>query len=129
MGVGQRVAIRPKIAARLADPERLFELSTAKAWGYGIEEWEALPDEKRDELLEYERQICPRCGNLRSVCSNPDVPWYPQRSMCYATGARELTLRRLHKKHKDPGTDAMAPTDGMTVWMSRDDLSPDDEFV
>jgi len=51
--------------------------------------------------------------------------------MCYADGARELTRRRLRKKHEknEPGTETMHPLDGMTVWMSDLDLTPDDDFI
>lgn len=59
------------------------------------------------------------------------MPWYPQRVMCYATASQALTQRRLNEKHKNnrPGIDALHPTDGMAVWVSQHDLSPDDDFV
>lgn len=73
--------------------------------------------------------VCPNCGNLRSVCSDPERALYPQREMCYASAVRELTWRRLRKNHGDPGTEKLHPTDGMTVWASDFDLTPDDNFV
>lgn len=92
-------------------------------------QFRALPEDEQTEILEFERLLCPSCGNLRSVCSNPDQEFYPQRSMCYATAAKEITVRRLRKKHdKEPGTEPH-PLDGMAVWVSTDDLSPDDDFV
>jgi hypothetical protein len=75
-------------------------------------------------------EVCPDCGNLRSVCSDPERAFYPQRRMCYATAVRELTLRRLQAKHKqEPGIDDLHPLDGMGVYVSPDDLTPDDDFV
>lgn len=102
----------------------------ARSWGYTLQAWRDLPDADRDLLLEHERLVCRSCGNLRSVCSNPDVAWYPQRTMCYATAAREVTTRRLTEKHKGrkPGAD-LHPLDGMAVWVSDVDLTPDDDFV
>lgn len=75
-------------------------------------------------------EVCPSCGNLRSVCSDPERSWYPQREMCYASAALEVTQRRLVAKHekKKRGSD-LHPLDGMRVWISEDDLTPDDDFV
>ena len=75
--------------------------------------------------------VCPDCGNLVSVCSSEDFTGYPQRRMCYSTASLQLTRRRLQKKYakKQPGTDGLHPTDGMSVWISTDDLTPDDDFV
>ena len=74
--------------------------------------------------------VCPRCGNLRAECSDPERAWYPQRDTCYATGARELVERRLQKRYeKKPPGPAPHPLDGMTVWTSLHDLTPDDDFV
>lgn len=81
--------------------------------------------------MEHDAMICPRCGGLRSECSDPDRGWYPQRSMCYASGALALTMRRLDERYRDdrPGIHGLHPTDGMVVWMSSHDLTPDDNFV
>lgn len=63
------------------------------------------------------------------MCSDPERDWFPQRTMCYPTAARELVGRRLLEKHKKaPGTDPH-PLDGMSVWVSQDDLTPDDGFI
>lgn len=83
-------------------------------------------------MIAYVREVCPSCGNLRSVCSDPATDWYPQRSTCYATAAREVTLRRLQKKHaKQPLHESMDlhPLDGLHVWVATEDLTPDDDFV
>lgn len=80
-------------------------------------------------MIAYLTEVCTDCGNLRSVCSDPEVAFYPQRRMCYATAARDIATRRLTAKHGHPeGTEAH-PTDGMRVWMSPEDLTPDDDFV
>lgn len=81
-------------------------------------------------MTAYVRDICPQCGNLKSVCSDPDRPVYPQRTMCYVSAVKELTVRRVQKKYtQEPGIDGLHPTDGMSVWASPEDYSPDDEFV
>lgn len=82
-------------------------------------------------LAEYEAAVCPSCGNLRAVCSDPGVGWYPQRDMCYASAAREGVLRQLQRKHAEdkPNKDGLLPTDGMGVWVSTEDLTPGDDFV
>lgn len=83
-------------------------------------------------LAEYDL-VCSSCGNLRSVCSNPAVDWYPQRDVCYATAAREMTWRRLERKHeKNDRAKALTqahPFDGLSVWVSSENLTPDDDFV
>lgn len=81
-------------------------------------------------MIAYVTEVCPECGNLRSVCSDPDRPFYPQRRMCYASAVQQLTLRRLRAKHKgEPSLSELHPLDGMGVYVSPDDLSPDDDFV
>lgn len=91
-------------------------------------------DEMRDHaeaLYEAKRNlICPKCGNLRSVCSDPNVPWYPQRSTCYATAVEEATRRAWHDKLDGKHYDRTPqPRDGTHVWASRQDLTPDDDFI
>lgn len=96
-----------------------------------MQAWRDAPEEDRELLIEYERQVCPSCGNLREVCSDPERVWYPQPSRCYATGTRQLTLRRLQRKYEknQPTADRMHPLDSLSVWASQDDLTPDDNFV
>lgn len=92
-------------------------------------QFSALPAEDRELMLAEDELVC-SCGNLKSVCSDPDIGLYPQRSMCYVTAAESVTWRRLRAKHKDnePGAKPH-PLDGLTVWMSEHDLTPDDHFV
>lgn len=81
-------------------------------------------------MTAYVTEVCPDCGNLRSVCSDPNVPLYPQRRMCYATAVRDLTVRRVRARHKgEPGTEELHALDGMSVWVSTADLTPTDDFV
>lgn len=99
-------------------------------WGLTPTAWRALDEGDRDLLLAESEMVCPSCGNLRSVCSAPDAQWYPQRTECYATAARELAVRRLRKKHPgEPGPDAVHTLDGLSLWVSEHDLSPEDDFL
>ena len=81
-------------------------------------------------MTAYVRDICPRCGNLRSVCSDPERPVYPQRTMCYLTAVRDLTMRRVAARYaQEPGTRELHPTDGMSLWASPDDLTPESNWL
>lgn len=90
-----------------------------------------------------EREICPQHGGPRSECEQPR-PWYPQRSVCYARQAHAAAQRRFDEIHEDTpwhdGTYTVftaKPTtatpfhymDGVTLWVSSKDLSPDDDFL
>lgn len=89
----------------------------------------ALPESDQDEMIAYVTEICRDCGNLKSVCSDPERPFYPQRRMCYATATREVTARRLVDKYGHPEGVEVHPTDGMGIWASPEDLTPDDDFL
>ena len=93
--------------------------------------WDEAARAEAEGLYEAELLICPDCGNLREVCSNPDLPWYPQRHICYASKDREAIDRKWRKKHKDaaPDTVGRMPTDGERIWVSTEDLTPDDDFL
>lgn len=81
-------------------------------------------------MLAADALICPRCGNLSSLCSDPNVDWHPQETVCWATATREWGIRRLQAKHKDfkpDATDArgeplMSPLDGVALWVTDVDL-------
>lgn len=80
-------------------------------------------------MTSYVTDVCRHCGNLRSVCSDPGRALYPQRDYCYVTAVRELTWRQVEKRYGPPkGTDGLHETDGMLLWVSEHDLSPDDDF-
>jgi hypothetical protein len=130
VGVGEHRAVRPKITARLADPEQRRELTVARSWGYKLDEWRNLPDEDRDLLLAEHELICPQCGNLRSDCSDPERDWFPQESVCWATATLQSGKRDLAEFYADekPQTGHLHPLDGVTVWASdvdRGNWSPD----
>ena len=81
----------------------------------------------QDEILDYERLVCSRCGNLRSVCSDPNIDWHPQTSVCWPTASIEWGKRRLQEKYEQakPRGDALHPLDGVSIWAAPEDLSPD----
>ena len=93
-----------------------------------------------------DRETCPECGNPREMCEDPEslAKWYPQRSICHATMQREAANRAYDKKHEDrPWHDGTWKRwaaewsldfpfhyrDGVTVWVSDQDLTPDDHFI
>lgn len=82
-------------------------------------------------MIAYVTDVCQSCGNLRSVCEDPERALYPQRRMCYVSAVRDLTIRRVTAKHKtsEPGVKELHPLDGMSVWVSTEDLTPEDDFV
>lgn len=81
------------------------------------------------------------------MCSDPDVTYYPQRSVCYAdmnaAAARriydELHGEGSHMLFHDGSFEVWSPRfstgmpfkhdDGVSIWMSTEDLSPDDDFL
>lgn len=76
-------------------------------------------------MLAADELVC-SCGNLRSVCSDPDRDWHPQESVCWVAATRAWGVRRLQAQHKDfdlTATDErgellMSPLDGVSVWVS-----------
>lgn len=83
------------------------------------------------ELRDYEEALCPQCGRLMSECGDPDTDWYPQRHICWATAARQVATRRWSAliEQAKPDEAGFLPTDGVQVWVSPDDLTPDDDFL
>lgn len=83
------------------------------------------------QLREYEDALCPDCGNLRSVCSDPEQAWYPQRHVCLASKDLAALDRKWRKKHENASPDGAGrlPTDGERLWVAPDDLTPDDKFL
>lgn len=79
-------------------------------------------------MLAEDELVCSSCGNLSSICSNPDVDWYPQKSTCWASAGHALTQRRIDEKYGLERTTQPHTLDGVTVWVSDQDLSPDDPF-
>lgn len=100
-------------------------------------EFDANERESWHELWVYEKSLCPHCGNLRAVCSDPGGEdgrgFYPQRTICYASRAQTAAQRAFaarHDKAAEPSkvTGWLTPSDGWTVWASTEDLTPDDDF-
>jgi hypothetical protein len=130
VGTGERREAGPKRVAAVADEERRLEIRVAHYWRLTPEAFRALPDAEQDEMTAYVIEVCPDCGQLRSICSDPNVAQYPQRRMCWPSAVQALTLRRLVKKHGHPdGVEELHPLDGMSVYVSSEDLTPDDDFV
>lgn len=89
-------------------------------------------------------EACPQCGHPAALCADPDVNWFPQRTVCEVTMARMGALNRYNLLHgKKPWHDgtftswAEKPSlehpfkfdDGVNIWMSQYDLTPDDDFL
>ena len=94
--------------------------------------WDDAARDQAEALHEADLLVCPHCGNLREDCSDPTRPWYPQRNVCYASGALEVANWRYQERHKDAERTSRhpsLPTDGTTVWVSHADLTPDDDFI
>jgi hypothetical protein len=94
-------------------------------------EFDDVEREAWDAWLEWKSSLCPHCGNPRSICSDPMRPWYPQRDVCWATADLEVHERRWRKKHESakPDEQGRLPTDGTHLWVSPEDLTPDDRFL
>lgn len=81
-------------------------------------------------MYEAEFLICKECGNLLEVCSDPTRPWYPQRTTCYASAVTAVKQREYDAKHPgEPPLGALGPHDGVRLWSSTENLTPDDHFV
>lgn len=87
---------------------------------------------------------CPHCGNPSEVCSDPMAKWYPYRSICYATMARQAANETYDDLHKSrPYHDGQFENwgqerserfpfharDGVTIGVADRDLAPDDYFL
>lgn len=65
--------------------------------------------------------VCPDCGNLRSVCSDPSVDWHPHKAVCYASAAAEWGARVLQERFGDTkAPDGALPLDGVKVWVAQE---------
>ena len=93
-------------------------------------EWNDRNREAAYSLYDDEQQRCPDCGQPREVCEQVR-DYFPQRTVCWATAARSVARRRFEKlhEHANPDPAGYLPTDGVTVWVSQRDLSPDDDFL
>lgn len=91
-------------------------------------------DADRDALAAWyadQEERCPQCKQPRELCSNPRTLLYPQRHICYVTAAEERS-RRLRARVTEgakPDRNGYLPTDGELIWVSAEDLTPDDDFL
>jgi hypothetical protein len=94
-------------------------------------EFDTIERQGWEQLDEYRGALCRSCGNLKSVCSDPTTPWYPQRTVCWSKATTENISRRWTKKHEKAKPDALGflPTDGTSLWVSTHDLTSDDHFL
>lgn len=82
-----------------------------------------------------EAATCPQCGNLKVVCSNPDGVYgegfYPQLDRCYVRAAAQMNQRRFDKLHEHdrPDANGYLAVDGARLWISPENLTPDDDFL
>ena len=94
--------------------------------------------------------MCDRCGNLLADCSDPDGDWYPQLTVDYAEMALAAANWMLDRKHRgvddtggvgefhDGTRQRWSKTrssafpfhyrDGVRVWVSKYDLTPDADW-
>lgn len=82
--------------------------------------------------MAHDALVCRKCGNLRSVCSNPDLDWHPHIDHCWPTATAEWGVRRLQAKHEKAPRDGsgLHPLDGVSVFTSLVAPDPeDDEFA
>ncbi|VXC08880.1 hypothetical protein [Aeromicrobium sp. 9AM] len=79
-------------------------------------------------LAEYEAALCPQCGQLRSICSDPATVFHPRLHTCFLTSAQQMHERRWRRKYEktEPDRDGWLPTDGSFVWVSDDPGEPDE---
>lgn len=85
-------------------------------------------EDERALQVAYDENVCPECGNLRSVCSDPTIAWYPQRLICYNRATVELTTRRMSRGTDVPGWGPHL-MDGSRVYAAEYDVNPDDDFI
>lgn len=93
---------------------------------------------------ERKRNKCPQCGMDRDECSDPDRDWFPQRTICWATVQQRVAERRYDLAHsempyhdgtetfwsKEPGGHYLWHyLDGVNIWVSEHDLTPEDRFI
>lgn len=112
-----------------------------------LAQFDNLPLLERDLWItrwEARQAACPECGLPPSECGDREKAWYPQRHVCLKTMAHRAAARAYEEKHKaQPFHDGtfthwakeygpMTPfhyDDGVTVWVSEDNLTPDDDFI
>jgi hypothetical protein len=94
-------------------------------------DWDDDSREAAYSLYDDEQERCPDCGQTRTECARADVDYFPQKTVCWATAARRVAMRKWDAMNegKKPDAAGYLPTDGATVWVSRHDLEPDHDFL
>lgn len=110
-------------------------------------EFYALPEIDQDEAIALwteQESTCPHCDQPRDVCSDPEVEWFPQRLVCYASMARqwaESSYERLHEAEPwhdgtysqwSPKWSIETPyhyQHGVKIVVAPFDADPDDDFT
>lgn len=107
-----------------------MEVRVAHHWRLTPEEFRAKSESEQDEMTALLTEVCGSCGNLKSVCSDPERPFYPQQHRCYITAAEAIARRKVDRLYGHPEPKSGPHfTDGLTVRASEFDLTPDDEFL
>lgn len=91
-----------------------------------------------------EQDTCSRCGNLREECADPEQPWYPQLTLDHAEAAVAVANWMYDEKHKGAqyhdgtftswvqersSTHPFHARDGVHIWVSKYDLTPESDFI
>lgn len=98
-------------------------------------EYDAAEREGWYDLAEYQAAVCPHCGNLRVLCSDPNgvdgKGFYPQLEECWVSAARERAQRKFDELHKGKKPDfaGYLPGDGVSIWASPFDLTPEADWL
>lgn len=115
-----------------------------------LHEVEALDAVDRGLLLgelRRRREECPKCGAPRSMCSDPETVWYPQRRVCRSameTAAAQRLYDQIHSEETGrvfhdgtftewaPRASPFTPfryDDGVSIHSTPVDLAPTDQFL
>lgn len=63
------------------------DLDLAERLGLTLGQWDALPDSEREWWIarhDVEQEKCQHHGGPREECADPERPFYPQMTVCYA---------------------------------------------
>jgi len=78
-----------------------------------------------------DRDRCPDCGRPTEICADATRDWFPQKTVCWASAARSVAIRRWQARTENASPDAAGylPDDGVTISVSQIDLTPDEDFL
>jgi hypothetical protein len=105
----------------------------AAAWETTIEpEFDANERDSWEALAEFRAAICPKCGHLKVLCSDPGglhgKGYHISQQVCWPTAILEATQRRVARRFKDeqPDLNGMLTTDGVHLGISLEDDGSED---